>query len=91
MVAKQAHARFVDHQIETFTWIRSIANDVAEAENLVDALRPNIGKNRLEGFQVAMNIANDGPFQFTARFGEWMLGERRKTSRPFLGRILVIR
>jgi hypothetical protein len=28
-----------------------------------------IGENCLEGLQVAVNIADDGPFQFTARFG----------------------
>jgi len=58
VIAKQANLRFFDDQIEAFTRIGAIANDVAEAEDFVDFLIGDMRKHRLECFQVAMNVAD---------------------------------
>ena len=69
MIAEQADPRLLDHQVEAFARVRAVADDVAQAENLFHALPAHVGQHRLERFQVAVNIADYGPFQFTARFG----------------------
>ena len=58
-----------NHQVKAFARVRAVADDVAQTENLFHALPARIGKHRLERLHVAVNIADYGPFQFTARFG----------------------
>jgi hypothetical protein len=69
VVSQEADSRFVDHKVEALARVWTVADDVAEAENLFDALTARVFQDGLERFQIAVNIANDGPFQFTARFG----------------------
>jgi hypothetical protein len=75
VVAQQANAGRFDDQVQTLTWVRTVANDIAQAKNLFYALLARIGKDRPERFQVAVNIADDSPFQFTARFGTSGIGK----------------
>ena len=70
VVAQQANPAVLDDQIETLEGIRSVADNIAQAEDIVDALRANIGKHRLERLQVAVNVANNGPFQVAAGLGK---------------------
>ena len=74
MVAQQADPRPLDHQVQAFARVRPVADNVAQAENFFHALLAHVGEHRLERFQVAVNIADDGPFQFTARFGASGIG-----------------
>ena len=69
VVSQQADAGLLDHQVQAFARVRPIADDVAQAEDFFHALLAHVGEHRLECFQVAVNIADDRPFQFTARFG----------------------
>ena len=59
----------LNHKVEAFARVGAVADDVAQAENLFDALTAGIGKNSLERFQIAVNVADNSPFQITARFG----------------------
>ena len=69
VIAQQADAARLDHQIEAFTRVGPVTDNVAQAEDFFDALRADVGEHGLERFQVAVNIADNGPFQFTARLG----------------------
>ncbi len=69
VVTQKANAGLLDNEIQAFARVGTIANDVAQAEDFFYALTLGIGQHGLETFQIAVNIANYGPFQFTARFG----------------------
>ena len=62
--------RVLDHQVEALARIGAVADNVAQAEDLVDALAADVGKHRLESLQVAVDVADDGPFQDAAGLGE---------------------
>ncbi len=49
---------WVDHQIEALTGIRSVADNIAEAENFLDALAGNVGHNGLQSFKIAVDVAD---------------------------------
>jgi hypothetical protein len=42
--------------LQTFPGIRAVADDVAEADDLLDALGIDVGQNGLQGLQVAVNV-----------------------------------
>ena len=62
VVAQKADLGFVDHQVETLARVRTVANDIAQAINLVYLLVSNMRKHRLKRFEVAMNVADDRAF-----------------------------
>lgn len=39
--------------------IRPIPHDIAQADNFIDITIVNVGKHRMKGFQVTVNIRND--------------------------------
>src|SRR5262249_32014059 len=59
MVAQEDHGTLHD-QINTFTRIRTVADDVAQAINDFDLVLFNVGEDRLKRFEVAMDIADEG-------------------------------
>ena len=63
MVAQQAHRAVVDHRIQTFTRIWTVADNVTQAVNLLNGLAMDMRKNSLKSFIIAMNVADDGAFQ----------------------------
>ena len=77
----------LDHQVEALARIGPVADNVAQAEDFLDALRANVGEHRLERFQVAVNVADDGPFQLTARFGR--VEDRCRQNRSLIGNPVV--
>ena len=54
VVAEQANARFFDYKVEALARIRSITDDIAEAEDLLHALPARIGKHCLLVSQVGI-------------------------------------
>ena len=52
----------VAHQLHALARIRPVPDDVPEAEDLVDMLAVDVSENRLECFEVAVDVADDGPF-----------------------------
>ena len=61
VVAQEADAQFLDHQVEALARVGPVADDVAQAEDFVDALAGDVGKHCLECFQVAVDVADDRP------------------------------
>ena len=57
VIAQQADVA-AHHQIDALARIRAVADDVAQAIHLGDALLLDIRQNRLEGFEVAVDIAD---------------------------------
>jgi hypothetical protein len=87
VVAQQAHARFLDHEIKALAGVGAVADNIAQAEDFLDALSADIVEHGLERFQVAVNIADNSPFQLTARRGGSTLEWRQE--RPFAGNPVV--
>src|SRR5439155_15819594 len=48
------------HLIHALAWIRSVADHIPEAVDLLDGVLGNIIQNRLQGFEIAVDIADDG-------------------------------
>ena len=53
-------------QIDALPRIGTVADDVPQAIKLLDALRLGVGERSLEGFEVAVNVAQDGSFHDSA-------------------------
>lgn len=70
VVTQQADARFLDDEVEALTRVGAVADDISQTEDFGCALVADIGQHCLERFQVAVNITDDCPFQFTAHFGK---------------------
>ena len=64
MITKDAGVE-LHREIDTFQWVGAVTDDVPQADDLGNALVGDIGKHRLEGFQVAVNITQDRPFHVT--------------------------
>ncbi len=65
MIAEQANLS-LHSLIDAFTRIRAVSDDIAKAVNVLNFLRTNICQDRLEPFEVAVNITNDGDQGTTA-------------------------
>ena len=50
----------IPNSVDALARVRAVANDVAETVNLLNSLRLDIREDRVEGFQVSMNVADDG-------------------------------
>ena len=48
------------HQVDALARIGAIADDVPQAVDLLDPLTTDVGQHRLEGFEVAMDVADQG-------------------------------
>ena len=59
VVAQHANVA-LHHQVDAFAGIGPIADDVAQAVDFGDPLLPDIGQHRLESFEVAVNVADQG-------------------------------
>ena len=61
VVAQQADLALHD-LVDHFARVGTIADQIAEAVDLGNALVPNVGQHRLEALDVAVNIADEGSF-----------------------------
>ena len=61
MVAQQNHAAAIANDAGTLTWVRAIAHHVTKAEDFFCGLLFDILQHRLEGLEVAVDVANNGP------------------------------
>jgi hypothetical protein len=50
----------IEADIDALSRIGAVSNHVAEAENAIDSLSPDIVKNRIQGFDIAVNVAQNG-------------------------------
>ncbi len=60
VISKNGDFSVVDHQINTFPRIGAVPDDITQTVDLFDPLRPNILQDRLQGFQVSMDVADNG-------------------------------
>jgi len=51
------------HQIDALARIWPVADNIAQAKDIVDALLSDVGQDRLESLQVAVDVTDNGPFQ----------------------------
>jgi len=58
-VVAQEHQLALPDQVDAFARIGPVADDVAQTIGFGDALLGNVIEHRLEGLQVAVNIADD--------------------------------
>src|SRR5690606_33281469 len=63
VVAEEGDLAVGHHRVEAFARPRAVADDVAEAKNLIDPLLLDMRENGLERFEVAVDVADDGAFQ----------------------------
>ncbi len=66
VIAEQGNLAILPDSIDAFPGIRTIADDVAQAENLGNPLRLDVLEHHLQGFQVPMDITD----QSTTHRGE---------------------
>ena len=59
VIAEEDDLAFHD-QIDAFAGVGAVADDIAEAIDFADVVLLDVFEDSLEGFQVAMNIADDG-------------------------------
>ena len=83
MVAEQ-HDLALHDQIDAFARVRAIADNVAEAINLADVVRLDVGQDRLQRFQVAMDIA-DNRLHARPHAGDRRTGDLQAARRPRSG------
>ena len=70
MIAEQADGTVVHHKVETFARIGTVADHVSQAKDLIHLLIADVREDTLEGFQVAVDIANNGALQVAVRLGK---------------------
>src|SRR6478735_2079324 len=58
VIAEDAHLA-LHHQIDALARVRSVPDDVAQAEDFGDSLGADVGQHGLERFEVAVDVANE--------------------------------
>jgi hypothetical protein len=61
MIAEDHQPAAVANEPGTLARIRPVADDVAEAGDRIDLLLVDVGKDRLEGLEVAVDVADNRP------------------------------
>jgi len=59
VVTEQAEVE-VHHQIDAFSRVGAVADDVPQTKDLGDPFAANVGKHCLQGFQIAVDVADQG-------------------------------
>jgi hypothetical protein len=59
VIATDGELTALGNQIDAWLRVRAIANDITQAENTIDLTLVDVGKDRSESFNVAMNVGND--------------------------------
>jgi hypothetical protein len=59
MITKQTKLK-IEADVDALSRIGAVSNHVAKAENAIDPLSPHIVQNRIQGFDVAVNVAQNG-------------------------------
>ncbi len=59
VVAKNCDFTATHHQIDAFPRIRSVTDNIPQTVDLLNPLLVDIGQHRFQGFQIAMDIADD--------------------------------
>lgn len=58
VIAQQANRAIRNHRIKTFAGIRTVTDDVTQAEHVLDALVGDMRQNCLECFEVTVDVTN---------------------------------
>ena len=69
-----------DHQVEALARVGAVADDVAQAKHFVDALIGDVRQHGLQGFEVAVDVADDRALHRRV-VSVGMLSWRRRDSR----------
>jgi hypothetical protein len=59
VVSQNGQLALLHHQIKAFTRIGAVTDDIAQANDLIDFLGRNIDQDRIQRFEVAVNIADE--------------------------------
>ena len=59
VVTQQSDAALSDHQVEALAGVGTVADDVAQAVDFVDPLIGDMRHHGLQGFEVAVDVADD--------------------------------
>ena len=59
IVVAHQHEWKARHEVDALAWIGAVADHVAEAINLRNVTRLNVGQDSLQGFQVTVDVADD--------------------------------
>ena len=60
MVAKQGPLASRCDEFNAFNWIRSIAEDVTQTDHTINIAGVDIGQDRCQRLEVAMDVTDDG-------------------------------
>src|SRR5271154_6149137 len=58
VVIAQEHDLALHHQVDAFARIGTVADDIAQAISFLDVVLGNVGQDGLEGFEVAVDVAD---------------------------------
>ena len=61
VIAKNRQVGFVDDQVQAFARVRSVADDIAQANNSIDLLSRDVSKHCSQCFEIAVDVANQTP------------------------------
>lgn len=76
MVAEDGQGGLADHQFEALVRVGAIADDIPKADDIIDTLSRNILKHGLEGFQIAVDVADQSlPHEFPFEKKNIFLGQ----------------
>ncbi len=64
MIAHDARHLKPTHNLNAFPWVGIVADDIAEADKAIAMMIQGILNHRLERFDVAMDVADQGVFVF---------------------------
>ena len=70
MIAQNCQLTFFDHDVQTLERVGAVADDVTQANDLVDIQITNPPHHCGEGFKVAMDVADDCPLHRIGAFVE---------------------
>ena len=63
VISEQADLGFFHHQIDALQRIGTVTDRIAETKNLVRPLQLNVFQHRVQGFEVTVNVTDDGTSQ----------------------------
>ncbi len=62
VITQQADGTAVDHRIQAFTRVWTVANNITQAVNFLNGLLTDMRKNGLKSLVIAMDVTDNGAF-----------------------------
>ena len=68
VVSEQTNLCFFHHKVDALQRIGSVTDRITEAENFVNPMRFDVFQHRVKGFEIAVNVTDDGTSQWNTTF-----------------------